>query len=69
VDNVTPELEERVLQALDIRVRQAVVMPTSCEKCGEPLAFDSRAGELWHMDRAANLDHRPVYAGHKGSLI
>lgn len=55
------ELEDRILRALDIRVREPVVLPTICERCGKAIVLDSRAGEMWHIDTAANMDHRPEY--------
>ncbi len=56
--------------AHEIQVDGDVVRPSTqevaacqmtCEKCGLAIDLDSRAGEVWHIDQAANMDHRPIY--------
>lgn len=63
------EFEERVLRALDIKVREPAMLPTKCGKCGLLIVLDFHSGEMWHTDHEVNLDHRPEYERYRGSMI
>jgi hypothetical protein len=66
--DITSEVEDRVLRALSIEVREPARLPIRCEQCKLMIVLDGRAGEMWHLDHEANMDHRPVYERYRGTL-